>query len=87
MKRQASEKEEEAKNEFKKSKEKVMKSSIFNKMIVSGIHYGNGFCNEYISIWCRRKEAIVLFTNDVHCAIEGYSKLAAYKAQLEGIWK
>lgn len=29
------------------------------------------------------KEAIVLFTNDVHCAIEGYSKLAAYKAQLE----
>lgn len=29
------------------------------------------------------KETIVLFTNDVHCAIEGYPKLAAYKAQLE----
>ncbi len=31
----------------------------------------------------QEKEAVILFTNDVHCAIEGYPKLAAYKAQLE----
>ena len=27
--------------------------------------------------------AVVLYTNDVHCATDGYSYLAAYKAQLE----
>lgn len=29
------------------------------------------------------KDAVILYTNDVHCAIDDYSKLAAYAAQLE----
>ncbi len=29
------------------------------------------------------KDTIILYTNDVHCAIDDYSKLAAYAAQLE----
>lgn len=29
------------------------------------------------------KDAVILYTNDVHCAIDGYSKLVAYAAQLE----
>lgn len=29
------------------------------------------------------KDTIILYTNDVHCAIDGYSKLAAYSAELE----
>jgi len=28
-------------------------------------------------------EAIILYTNDVHCAVEGYADVAAYKAELE----
>lgn len=28
-------------------------------------------------------QTVILYTNDVHCAIDGYSKLAAYRAQLE----
>ena len=29
------------------------------------------------------KDTIILYTNDVHCAIDGYAKLAVYSAQLE----
>ncbi len=29
------------------------------------------------------KDTVILYTNDVHCAIDGYPVLAAYKAQLE----
>ena len=29
------------------------------------------------------KDAVILYTNDVHCAIDGYAELAAYAAQLE----
>ena len=29
------------------------------------------------------KDAVILYTNDVHCAIDDYSKFAAYAAQLE----
>ena len=28
-------------------------------------------------------ETVILYTNDVHCAIDDYAVLAAYKAQLE----
>ena len=68
---------------LKKSKEKVMKSSIFNKMIVSVFIMVTAFVMSTSAFGAEEKEAIILYTNDVHCAIEGYSKLAAYKAQLE----
>lgn len=29
------------------------------------------------------EDAVILYTNDVHCAIDDYSYLAAYAAQLE----
>ena len=28
----------------------------------------------------------ILYENDVHCAVEGYSKLAAMKAELKGVY-
>lgn len=31
-----------------------------------------------------QNDTIILYTNDVHCAIDNYSKLAAYATQLEG---
>ena len=36
-------------------------------------------------IYAEEKEAIILYTNDVHCAIEGYANVAGYKAQLEAM--
>lgn len=36
-----------------------------------------------ITVRAEEKDAIVLYTNDVHCAIEDYSRLAAYSTQLE----
>ncbi len=51
----------------------------FVSLVMAVILAAMSFCVAYAA----EENTVILYTNDVHCAIEDYAVLAAYKAQLE----
>ena len=69
--------------DLKYNRKNCLKSRIIKKLMRTLFLLVAVFILQPSTQYASEKETIILYTNDVHCAIEDYACLAAYKAQLE----
>lgn len=68
---------------YKQNREKTFLNRIMKKLFFSVLLLVTALIMLPSTLYAAEKETIILYTNDVHCAIEDYARLAAYKTQLE----